>query len=733
MSQRFSRFGFKAAQTAPADAEMPSRGLLALGLLLACCIGAAGGATGGPALFGTGAVLPAQCRAGAAPGRCYAGGHGDGAELDTLSGEVDAECGCLLESSCTHGAAGVAAARRLQLLETRSERQRLETRGREEIAFVRNVYFGAGDQGTAAACRSTCVRGGPCRRGIVTRGRLAARGGPGNTTGGLGDMHGLQTARSSLSVIAKRSARSWEHSCTPGGARPARSVREAHGDLTMMNKLVMPRLLTPSPSDPIGTGSINGELVSRLRGLKGRYEVAKMAGKQPDMDKPALVMLREYPDDSPVSSAAHEPAMSRAVSGDFLGDDSGTTFGAFHAAQTTREAHVVPDSDSWLEEGNAQDRVIPQLVAALLERLSQQGDRALEEDCEVVATSKDGQRSAFVALRRPKVTLADYAERMCKYGACSPGCLGLALVYMDRYLRQMGERCVSGLNVHRLLLSCVLVATKHWDDTHYNNAFWAKVGGVANAELNTLERNLLTKLNFSLLVDKVQWDAYRSALVAWGAVSQLSPDDTSLSAAMSRLEFDQALASPFLRNSRVFACARATLAAPNAPTSDSDDLVAAAGNMGSNAGSDALLARKAGLSGCWGQAGAGQALSPVTPAEEEAAPAVFLPEGPGSSLLNVEESEACEPTSEDIYKAAAAQMFGGMRPVGRLVEARSERCALEQLTGGATCNRQAASHRTADMTFFAHSFDSQVEGTTASNNAVPLQRPGVPSWAHEPS
>ena len=98
---------------------------------------------------------------------------------------------------------------------------------------------------------------------------------------------------------------------------------------------------------------------------------------------------------------------------------------------------------------------------------------------------------------------------MCKYGACSPGTLGLSLVYMDRFLRETEGYRVTGLNVHRLLLSCVLVATKQWDDTHYNNAFWAKVGGVANSEINSLERHLLAKLDFSLLVDKGSVAAWR--------------------------------------------------------------------------------------------------------------------------------------------------------------------------------------------------------------------------------
>eukprot|EP00961_Rhodomonas_salina_P122394 1648464-Rhodomonas_salina.1 len=66
---------------------------------------------------------------------------------------------------------------------------------------------------------------------------------------------------------------------------------------------------------------------------------------------------------------------------------------------------------------------------------------------------------------------------MLKYGACSPGCLAVAVIYVDRFLARGGPLRVTGLNVHRLLLGAALLATKQWDDAHYNNAFWAKVGG----------------------------------------------------------------------------------------------------------------------------------------------------------------------------------------------------------------------------------------------------------------
>ena len=576
-----------------------------------------------------------------------------------MSGEVDTECGCLLESSCPHGAAAVASVRhRLLELECRPDGMT------EEIAFIRSMMFHGADAVAverAGVVRSTCVREGLARKSL-SRGRLAARMARSNSTSAFDELS-FRMAGRSLSVIAKRSARSWtpagvrsirhmcdiNHNVLMHGDRVAYTHSSGSGDLPMMNKLVVPRLLSPSA---LGPATIRGELVSRLRGLAGRYEVAKSVKPFP------LLMLRKDQLESEVSSAADEPvlAVDREVGNAVV----------FHAPKKAApEVHEVPASDTWLEEGNTQDRVLPPIVAALLRRVAEEGDRAMEEDCEVVvATSKDSLRSAFHAQRRPKVSLADYAERMCKYGACSPGCLGLSLVYMDRFLRQTEGYRLTGLNVHRLLLSCVLVATKQWDDTHYNNGFWAKVGGVANAELNLLERHLLAKLDFSLLVDKSEWDAYRVALLAWGAVLEFGAMDLSAAAVAARKKLDTALASRHLRTSLIFEWSRDASAHTRGVESAANIMAATAPGGGPHTRHMYVYAGAAGY-----------------PAES--------PEGPGAANVlaaDDDEKPTPAPASEDIYLAAQRQMLAGARVRG----AADEPCAQQRLTGGATFCMQTA-------------------------------------------
>jgi hypothetical protein len=59
---------------------------------------------------------------------------------------------------------------------------------------------------------------------------------------------------------------------------------------------------------------------------------------------------------------------------------------------------------------------------------------------------------------------------------------------------------LTSLNVHRLVLTGVMLSAKFLDDRYFNNAFYAKVGGVSTPELNRLEMEMLTLLDFRLLV-----------------------------------------------------------------------------------------------------------------------------------------------------------------------------------------------------------------------------------------
>ena len=62
-----------------------------------------------------------------------------------------------------------------------------------------------------------------------------------------------------------------------------------------------------------------------------------------------------------------------------------------------------------------------------------------------------------------------------------------------------------------------MLSAKFFDDLFYNNAFYAKLGGVTVVEINSLELELLSLINFSLYVSSDQYDKYQCELQSYAS------------------------------------------------------------------------------------------------------------------------------------------------------------------------------------------------------------------------
>merc|ERR1719384_645936 len=135
--------------------------------------------------------------------------------------------------------------------------------------------------------------------------------------------------------------------------------------------------------------------------------------------------------------------------------------------------------------------------------------------------------SKFHALRPPPISIQDYLERIAKYSCCSEECFVLALIYIDRLIQQNPEFLVNSLNVHRIIITSVMLAAKFFDDHYYNNAYYGKVGGVSTSEVNSLEIEFLFMVNFNLFVTTDEYDVYNQRLmthaVAHANVNEVPP------------------------------------------------------------------------------------------------------------------------------------------------------------------------------------------------------------------
>lgn len=169
-------------------------------------------------------------------------------------------------------------------------------------------------------------------------------------------------------------------------------------------------------------------------------------------------------------------------------------------------------------DADRQQCLVP-IVARLLMQLVDANDKA-PADTDYI--------TVFHAQRAPAVSVIDYSERIAKYSSCSYCCFVVGVIYMDRFIQQQRamqrDFHIHSLNVHRILLASVMVAAKFLDDFYYSNEFWAKIGGVPNAELNTLELEFLFMTNFDLHVSRAVYDSYREELQAWDQGHPMTQD-----------------------------------------------------------------------------------------------------------------------------------------------------------------------------------------------------------------
>ncbi|MES1907597.1 MAG: hypothetical protein MHM6MM_000685 [Cercozoa sp. M6MM] len=143
-------------------------------------------------------------------------------------------------------------------------------------------------------------------------------------------------------------------------------------------------------------------------------------------------------------------------------------------------------------------RIVP-VLACVLSQLCARNDRVPLDAAHV---------TKFHALRPPSISIGDYLERIARYSCCSGECFVLSLIFVDRIIQTNQYFLVNSLNVHRLLITAVMLSAKFFDDQYFNNAFYGKVGGVPCREVNALEIEFLFMINFNLDVSPEQYQQY---------------------------------------------------------------------------------------------------------------------------------------------------------------------------------------------------------------------------------
>ncbi|KAJ2784256.1 cyclin-like protein interacting with PHO85 [Coemansia javaensis] len=138
-------------------------------------------------------------------------------------------------------------------------------------------------------------------------------------------------------------------------------------------------------------------------------------------------------------------------------------------------------------------------MAALIDAVAAANQRALG------AVASDV--TPFHSRAVPKISVREYLERVARFVFLENDALLAVLVYLDRIAAAQPHRpalAPSPFNVHRLIITAIVIAHKFNSDIFFNNARYSKVGGIPLAEMNQLELEMLFLVRFDLKVDAAE-------------------------------------------------------------------------------------------------------------------------------------------------------------------------------------------------------------------------------------
>jgi hypothetical protein len=111
----------------------------------------------------------------------------------------------------------------------------------------------------------------------------------------------------------------------------------------------------------------------------------------------------------------------------------------------------------------------------------------------------------------PQISLMDYLLRIQQYSNIELSTLIISLIYLDR-IYCMNKLTLNFHNIHKLLLTSVLMSIKYNEDSLYRNDYFAEIGGVSLKELNQMEIEFLSGIQFNLFVNNDLYDKYYESL-----------------------------------------------------------------------------------------------------------------------------------------------------------------------------------------------------------------------------
>ena len=118
-------------------------------------------------------------------------------------------------------------------------------------------------------------------------------------------------------------------------------------------------------------------------------------------------------------------------------------------------------------------------------------------------------KNSFYMKNLPNLNFADFNKRIIKYLKPECSTLIISLIYIDSLANIDREKLfLTENNIFKIYLTSIVLAIKYNEDYYDDNAYFSKVGGVSLTEMNDLEREFLTILDYKLFVNEDLYKIY---------------------------------------------------------------------------------------------------------------------------------------------------------------------------------------------------------------------------------
>ena len=118
----------------------------------------------------------------------------------------------------------------------------------------------------------------------------------------------------------------------------------------------------------------------------------------------------------------------------------------------------------------------------------------------------------FMLKKIPPISIKDYLLRLSKYSKISASTLIFILIYIDRLCYKYKFK-INYFNIYKFILASLVISVKYNEDDFFSSEFYAKLGGISKTEMNYLEYEFISMINFNLYIKEDLFFKYHDLLI----------------------------------------------------------------------------------------------------------------------------------------------------------------------------------------------------------------------------